>query len=412
VKLPSLSHMNISQIRSQFPILSQEVNGKQLVYLDNAASSQKPLAVINAISNYYKNDHANVHRGVHTLSQRATTQFETARKTVQQFLNAKHDHEIIFTSGTTDSINLVSQTWARKHLNAGDEVIISHLEHHSNIVPWQMVCDEKGAKLKVIPIDENGEVVLDEFRKLLSKSTKIVAINHVSNTLGVINPIEEITESAHKAGAIVCIDGAQAAPHMKIDVQALDVDFYSISAHKMYGPTGVGVLYGKETLLNDAPPWRGGGEMIETVTFEKTTYNSLPYKFEAGTPHIEGVIALGAAIRWMQEVGIDNIQAQEEKLRAYATQELKKIDGMRIIADVESKAAVVSFLVGEIHPYDMGTLLDQMGIAVRTGHHCAEPLMTHFQIPGTVRASFAVYNTMEEVDTLVKGVKRAATILE
>jgi len=404
--------MNISQIRSQFPILSQEVNGKQLVYLDNAASSQKPLAVINAISNYYKNDHANVHRGVHTLSQRATTQFETARKTVQQFLNAKHDHEIIFTSGTTDSINLVSQTWARKHLNAGDEVIISHLEHHSNIVPWQMVCDEKGAKLKVIPIDENGEVVLDEFRKLLSKSTKIVAINHVSNTLGVINPIEEITESAHKAGAIVCIDGAQAAPHMKIDVQALDVDFYSISAHKMYGPTGVGVLYGKETLLNDAPPWRGGGEMIETVTFEKTTYNSLPYKFEAGTPHIEGVIALGAAIRWMQEVGIDNIQAQEEKLRAYATQELKKIDGMRIIADVESKAAVVSFLVGEIHPYDMGTLLDQMGIAVRTGHHCAEPLMTHFQIPGTVRASFAVYNTMEEVDTLVKGVKRAATILE
>ena len=404
--------IDVNEIRSQFPILSQEVNGKQLVYLDNAASSQKPLAVIDAISNYYKNDHANVHRGVHTLSQRATTQFETARQDVRRFLNAKHDHEIIFTSGATDSINLVSQTWARKHLNAGDEVIISHLEHHSNIVPWQMVCDEKGAKLKVIPIDENGEVVLDEFRRLLSKSTKIVAINHVSNTLGVINPIEEITQSAHKAGAIVCIDGAQAAPHMKIDVQALDVDFYSISPHKMYGPTGIGVLYGKEALLNDAPPWRGGGEMIDTVTFEKTTYNTLPHKFEAGTPHIEGVIAFGAAIRWMEEVGIENIQSQEERLRAYATKELKKINGMRIIADVEPKAAVVSFLVGEIHPYDMGTLLDQMGIAVRTGHHCTEPLMTHFQIPGTVRASFAVYNTMEEVDALVEGVKRAATILQ
>ena len=404
--------IDVNEIRSQFPILSQEVNGKKLVYLDNAASSQKPLAVIDAISNYYKNDHANVHRGVHTLSQRATTQFETARQDVRRFLNSKHNHEIIFTSGTTDSINLVSQTWARKHLNAGDEVIISHLEHHSNIVPWQMVCDEKEAKLKVIPIDENGEVVLDEFRELLSKSTKIVAINHVSNTLGVINPVEEITEAAHKAGAIVCVDGAQAAPHMKIDVQALDVDFYSISAHKLYGPTGIGVLYGKEALLNDAPPWRGGGEMIDTVTFEKTTYNTLPHKFEAGTPHIEGVIAFGTAVRWMEEIGIENIQFQEEKLRAYATQELKKIDGMRIIADVEPKASVVSFLVGEIHPYDMGTLLDQMGIAVRTGHHCTEPLMTHFQIPGTIRASFAVYNTMEEVNDLVEGVRRAAKILQ
>lgn len=404
--------INVEQIRAQFPILDQEVNGKPLVYLDNAASSQKPLAVIDAISQYYKKDHANVHRGVHTLSQRATSQFEAARKDVQRFLNAKHDHEIIFTSGTTDSINLVSQTWARKHLSAGDEVIISHLEHHSNIVPWQMVCEEKNAVLKVIPIDEDGQVILEKFRDLLSDSTKIVAINHVSNTLGVINPIEEIIEAAHKVGAVVCIDGAQAAPHMKIDVQALNVDFYSISAHKMYGPTGVGVLYGKEDLLNDAPPWRGGGEMIETVTFEKTTYNSLPHKFEAGTPHIEGVIALGAAVRWMEEVGIENIQAQEEKLRAYATEELKKIDGMRILADVEPKAAVISFLVGDIHPYDMGTLLDQMGIAVRTGHHCTEPLMDHFQIPGTVRASFAVYNTLEEVDTLVKGIKRAAAILQ
>lgn len=403
--------INVEQIRAQFPILDQQINGKPLVYLDNAASSQKPLAVINAISNYYKTSHANVHRGVHTLSQKATDQFESARKDVQRFLNAKHGHEIIFTSGATDSINLVSQTWAKKYLNQGDEVVISHLEHHSNIVPWQMVCEEKGATLKIIPVDENGEIIVSAYKELLSSSTKIVALNHISNTLGVINPIEEIIEAAHEAGAIVCIDGAQAAPHMKIDVQALDVDFYSISAHKMYGPTGIGVLYGKEDLLNDAPPWRGGGEMIETVTFEKTTFNPLPHKFEAGTPHIEGVIALGAAIRWMEDIGIENIQTREEELRAYATAELKKIDGMRIIADVEPKAAVVSFLVGDIHPYDIGTLLDQMGIAVRTGHHCTQPLMDHFKIPGTVRASFAVYNTKEEVDALVEGVRRSVSIL-
>lgn len=403
--------INVEQIRAQFPILDQQINGKPLVYLDNAASSQKPLAVINAISNYYKTSHANVHRGVHTLSQKATDQFESARKDVQRFLNAKHGHEIIFTSGATDSINLVSQTWAKKYLNQGDEVVISHLEHHSNIVPWQMVCEEKGATLKIIPVDENGEIIVSAYKELLSSSTKIVALNHISNTLGVINPIEEIIEAAHEAGAIVCVDGAQAAPHMKIDVQALDVDFYSISAHKMYGPTGIGVLYGKEDLLNDAPPWRGGGEMIETVTFEKTTFNPLPHKFEAGTPHIEGVIALGAAIRWMEDIGIENIQTREEELRAYATAELKKIDGMRIIADVEPKAAVVSFLVGDIHPYDIGTLLDQMGIAVRTGHHCTQPLMDHFKIPGTVRASFAVYNTKEEVDALVEGVRRSVSIL-
>lgn len=404
--------INIEQIRAQFPILDQQVNGKPLVYLDNAASSQKPMAVIDTISNYYKTSHANVHRGVHTLSQRATDQFESARKDVQRFLNAEHGHEIIFTSGATDSINLVTQTWARKFLNPGDEVIISHLEHHSNIVPWQMVCEEKGASLKVIPVDENGEIIMSAYQELLSSSTKIVALNHISNTLGVINPIKEIVEAAHQVGAIVCVDGAQAAPHMKIDVQALDVDFYSISAHKMYGPTGIGVLYGKENLLNDAPPWRGGGEMIETVTFEKTTFNTLPHKFEAGTPHIEGVIALGAAVRWMEDLGIENIQAREEELRAYCTAELKKIDGMRIIADVEHKAAVVSFLVGEIHPYDIGTLLDQMGIAVRTGHHCTQPLMDHFKILGTVRASFAVYNTKEEVDAFVKGVQRAVSILQ
>lgn len=402
---------NISDIRKEFPILDQEVNGKPLVYLDNAASSQKPLAVIDAISNYYKTTHANVHRGVHTLSQRATDLFEQSRRDVQRFLNAEHEHEVIFTSGSTDSLNLVTQSWGRKFIKSGDEVIVSHLEHHSNIVPWQMVCEANGASLKVIPIDEHGQLDIEVFKSLVSANTRVVAINHVSNALGIINPIKEVARLAHEVGAIICVDGAQATPHMKVDVQALDVDFYSVSAHKMYGPTGIGVLYGKEKLLNEAPPWRGGGEMIETVTFEKTTYNVLPHKFEAGTPNISGAIGLGAAIRWMEEVGIYNIREQEEDLRKYATEKLNEIDGMRIIADVADKAAVVSFLVGDIHPYDMGTLLDQMGIAVRTGHHCTEPLMAHFQIPGTVRASFAVYNTRSEVDALVEGIKRATAIL-
>ncbi|NNE54917.1 MAG: cysteine desulfurase [Flavobacteriales bacterium] len=403
--------MNVNEIRKEFPILHQEVNNRPLVYLDNAASSQKPLAVIDAISDYYKTIHANVHRGVHHLSQKATDAYEGAREDVRRFLNASHTREIIFTAGTTDSINLVSQTWARKHLQQGDEVIVSHLEHHSNIVPWQMVCEEKGAVLKVIEVNDAGEMVMASFEKLLSSRTKIVAVNHVSNTLGTINPIAEIIKKAHAVGAIVCVDGAQAAPHMQADVQDLDVDFYAISSHKMYGPTGIGVLYGKEALLDDSPPWRGGGEMIKTVSFERTTYNSLPHKFEAGTPHVEGAIGLGVAIRWMERVGVENIRQHEDHVLAYATEKLLAIEGLRIFGTSKNKASVISFLVDEIHPYDIGTLLDKMGIAVRTGHHCTEPLMDLYNIPGTVRASFAAYNTKGEVDVLVAGLERALGML-
>jgi cysteine desulfurase/selenocysteine lyase len=403
--------LDIASIRAQFPILDQEINGKPLVYLDNGASSQKPQRVIDAISHYYENDHSNVHRGAHTLSQRATNAFEAVRKQVQQFINAEHEHEIIYTRGTTEAINLVASSFGKVFIEEGDEVLISTMEHHSNIVPWQMMCDEWGAVLKVIPITESGEIIMDEFDILLSGRTAMVAINHVSNALGTINPLREIIDKAHKVGAAVLIDGAQSVPHMKVDVQDLDADFYCFSAHKMYGPTGIGILYGKEQWLNDMPPYHGGGEMIDKVSFEKTTYNSLPFKFEAGTPNIADTIALGEAIRFMDEVGVENIGAWEHELVEYATEKLLEIEGLRIIGTAKNKASVISFLVGNIHPFDMGTILDQLGIAVRTGHHCTMPLMEWYGIPGTVRASFAVYNTKEEVDVLVAGVNRAAMML-
>jgi len=403
--------IHIEEVRSQFPILDQEINGKPLVYLDNGASSQKPSRVIESLKHYYENDHANVHRGVHTLSQRATDAFEAVRKQVQQLINAQHEHEIIYTRGTTEAINLVASSFGKVFIEEGYEVLISTMEHHSNIVPWQMMCEEWGAKLKVIPINERGEIIMDEFDLLLSGKTAMVAVNHLSNALGSINPVHEIISKAHKVGAAVLIDGAQSVPHMKVDVQDLDADFYCFSAHKMYGPTGIGILYGKEQWLNDMPPYHGGGEMIDKVTFEETTYNSLPFKFEAGTPNIADTIALGEAINFMNEVGIENIGNWEKALMDYATEELLKIDGLRIIGTAEKKASVISFLVGDIHPFDMGTILDQLGIAVRTGHHCTMPLMNWYGIPGTVRASFAVYNTKEEVDVLVEGVKRAAKML-
>lgn len=403
--------LDVHPIRAQFPILNEQVYGKPLIYLDNAASSQKPLSVVNALSEYYNHKHANVHRGVHYLSQRATEEFEAVRGMVQRFMNAEHEHEIIFTRGVTESINLVANSFGKAHIEEGDEVIISAMEHHSNIVPWQMMCQEWGAKLLVIPIDDSGELIMERYDELLSSQTKLVAVNHISNTLGTINPIKEIITKAHKVGAAVLIDGAQSAPHEKIDVQDLDADFYCISSHKMYGPTGIGVLYGKEEWLEQMPPYHGGGEMIETVTFEETTYNRLPFKFEAGTPNIADTIAFGAAIKFIESIGIQEIAEYEMELHNYAADRLMDIDGMRFIGTAKQKAGVISFLVGDIHPYDMGTILDQQGIAVRTGHHCTQPLMDRYGIPGTVRASFAVYNTKNEIDVFVEGVKKAAMML-
>jgi cysteine desulfurase / selenocysteine lyase len=400
-----------TRIREQFPILNQSVHGKPLVYLDNAASSQKPLSVINSLSKYYSEQHSNVHRGVHFLSQRATDRFEEVRRQTQKFINAEHDYEIIFTRGTTEAINLVASSFGRAFIEEGDEVIISTLEHHSNIVPWQMMCHERGAVLKVIPMNDAGELLMNEYDLLLSGNTKLVALNHVSNALGTINPIHEIIEKAHKVGAAVLIDGAQSVPHMKVDVQELDADFYCFSSHKMYGPTGIGILYGKKQWLNDMPPYQGGGEMIDRVTFEDTTFNDLPFKFEAGTPNIADTIAFGEAIHFMEQVGVEAIGRWENELVEYATKKLLEIDGLRIIGTAEKKASVVSFLVRDIHPFDLGTILDQLGIAVRTGHHCAMPLMDRLQIPGTLRASFAVYNTKTEVDALVEGVRRAVGML-
>jgi len=404
--------LNISQIRKDFPILKREVNGKPLVYFDNGATSQKPQVVIDAITNYYTNENSNIHRGIHTLSQEATDAYEKARTTVQQFINAKHNHEIIFTSGTTGSINLVASSFGKKYIQAGDEIIISTMEHHSNIVPWQMLCEEKGAVLKVIPINDKGELLLEEFKKLLSSKTKMVAITHVSNTLGTINPVKEIIKLAKAVGAFVLIDGAQAVPHTKVDVQALDCDFYAFSGHKMFGPTGVGILYGKESILNELPPYQGGGDMIKTVTFEKTTYNELPHKFEAGTPNIVGGIGLGVAINYMNSIGIDNIEAYEHELLAYATEQIKQIEGVRIIGEAQNKASVLSFLVDGTHPTDIGMIIDKLGIAIRTGHHCTEPLMNRFNIPGTARASFAFYNTKEEIDTFILALERALKMLK
>lgn len=402
--------INIQKIRTDFPILSQKVNGKPLVYFDNGATAQKPQVVIDAIEKYYSEINANIHRGVHTLSQLATDAYEASRNTIQNHLNAKHNHEIIFTSGTTFGINLVANGFASL-LKAGDEVMVSALEHHSNIVPWQFLCERTGAKLIVIPMNEKGELVMSDFDQLLSEKTKVVAVNHISNALGTINPIEYIIEKAHGVGAAVLIDGAQATPHLRPDVQALNCDFYVFSGHKVCGPTGVGVLYGKEEWLRKLPPYQGGGEMIAEVTFEKTTYADLPHKFEAGTPNIVGGIALGTALDYMNGIGFDNIAAYEQELLDYGTKRLLELDGITIYGTGNKKASVISFNLEGIHPYDIGTIIDKLGIAVRTGHHCAQPIMNFFGIPGTIRASFAFYNTKEEIDIFVEAVKKAQMML-
>jgi cysteine desulfurase/selenocysteine lyase len=402
--------LDIQKVRADFPILSQKVNGKPLVYFDNGATSQKPQVVIDAISTYYSEYNANIHRGVHTLSQLATDAYEVSRNTIQNHLNAKHNYEIIFTSGTTFGINLVASGFASL-LKSGDEVMVSALEHHSNIVPWQFLCERTGAKLVVIPMNEKGELCLAEFDQLLSEKTKIVAVNHISNALGTVNPIEYIIKKAHGVGAAVLIDGAQATPHLRPDVQALDCDFYVFSGHKVCGPTGVGILYGKEAWLQKLPPYQGGGEMIAEVTFEKTTYADLPHKFEAGTPNIEGGIVLGIAIDYMNAIGFDAIAAYEHELLLYGTKRLQEIEGLTIYGTSENKASVISFNIEGIHPYDIGTIIDKLGIAVRTGHHCAQPIMSFFNIPGTIRASFAFYNTKEEIDIFVEAVKKAQMML-
>ena len=407
---PQSGAFDVYKIREDFPILKQNVNGKPLVYLDNAATSQKPQAVLDTLRHYYTVDNSNVHRGVHELSQRATKAYEDARAKVQHFLNARESREIIYVRGTTEAINLVAMTYGRKNIGAGDEIIITAMEHHSNIVPWQILCEEKGAVLRVAPINESGELLLDEFEKLLNPRTKFVAVAHVSNALGTINPVRRIVELAHQVHVPVLIDGAQAAPHIKIDVQALDCDFYTLSSHKIFGPTGVGVLYGKAALLEAMPPYQGGGDMISSVTFEKTLYNVIPYKFEAGTPNIAGVIGLGAGIDYVNRVGLENISPYEHELLTYATEQLAKIPGLRIIGTAKEKAAVISFVLDGVHPHDAGTILDQEGIAVRTGHHCAQPVMNRFGIPATTRASLAFYNTKEEVDALVAGIKKVQEI--
>ncbi len=398
--------------RSDFPILEEQVYNKPLVYLDNAATTQKPNEVIEALAEYYKTINSNIHRGVHCLSQQATEEFEMARKCVQQFIHAAHDYEIIFTRGATESINLLANSFGRTFLTKEDEIIISEMEHHSNIVPWQFLCEDRGAKLKVLPFDNQGVLQIDRLESLITPKTKIIAVTHVSNTLGTINPVKEVVRIAHAHHVPVLLDGAQAVAHRPIDVQELDCDFYCFSGHKMYGPMGIGVLYGKESWLNRLKPYQGGGEMISNVTFEKSTYQELPFKFEAGTPAVGDVIGLRKAIEYMQRVGVQQIADHEAELLRYGTEQLLKIDGLRIIGEAPKKAAVISFLVDHIHPYDMGVLLDHQGIAVRTGHHCSQPIMTHFDIPGTVRASFALYNTKTEIDTLVQGVIRAKEMLQ
>jgi cysteine desulfurase/selenocysteine lyase len=401
---------DVDKVRTDFPILRQRVRGKALVYLDNAATSQKPQVVIDAIRQYYERDNANIHRGVHFLSEHATEEYEAARRTVQGFLNAADASEIIFVRGATEAINLVAQTYGRTNVHAGDEVLITAMEHHSNIVPWQILCEEKGARLRVAPISDSGELLLEEFENLLGPRTKIVAVTHVSNALGTITPVQRIIEMAHRWNIPVLVDGAQAVPHLKVDVQALDCDFYVFSGHKVYGPTGIGVLYGKSALLDSMPPYQSGGDMISSVTFEKTTYNKLPYKFEAGTPHVAGAIGLGAAIEYVNGLGMDNIAAHEDELLAYATETVSAIPGIRLIGTAKEKAGVLSFLLDSIHPHDIGTILDQEGIAIRTGHHCAQPVMQRFGIAATARASFALYNTREEVDALVEGIQKVREV--
>lgn len=406
-----IAPFDVAKIRADFPILHQEVNGRPLVYFDNAASTQKPQVVIDAISEYYSTINSNIHRGVHHLSQLATDAYEVTREKVRAYLNAEKVHEIIFTKGTTDSINLVASSMSQGFVKAGDEVLISALEHHSNIVPWQMLCQRTGATLKVAPINEHGEIVMDEYKALLNEKTRVVAFNHVSNALGTINPAKEMIALAHEVGAVVLVDGAQSVAHMTLDMQDLNADFYAFSSHKIYGPTGVGILYGKESLLEELPPYQGGGEMIKSVSFEKTTFADLPHKFEAGTPNIEAGIVLGTALDYVNSIGLDNITAYENELLQYGHERLSEFEGMRFIGTAQNKASVISFLLGNIHPYDAGVILDKLGIAVRTGHHCTQPIMDFYNIPGTARASFSFYNTKEEIDLLVEGLKKVEQML-
>lgn len=395
---------DVRKVRADFPILSRKVHNLPLVYLDNAATTQKPQSVIDTISHYYASENANIHRGVHFLSECATEAYETARRTVQHFLNAREQCEIIFVRGATEAINLVAQTYGRVHVGAGDEIVISAMEHHSNIVPWQMLCEEKGAHLRIAPINDDGELLLDELEALMSPRTRLVATAHISNALGTVNPILRVVEIAHRWGVPVLVDGAQAVPHGPVDVNALDCDFYVFSGHKVYGPTGIGVLYGKRHLLDEMPPYQGGGDMIRSVTFEKTLYNQLPYKFEAGTPHIAGAIGLEAALEYLTGIGLEEVFAHEQELLTYGTESLKAIPGLRLIGTAREKAGVISFVMEDIHPHDIGTILDRQGIAIRTGHHCAQPLMQRFGIPATARASIALYNTATEIDALVAGI--------
>ena len=401
---------DVERIREDFPVLKQTIHGKPLVYLDSAATAQKPYAVIEAIRKFHEVDCANIHRGVHELSQRSTAAYEEARGKAKRFINARSKGELVFVRGTTEGVNLVSNTWGRTNVQPGDEIIVSAMEHHSNIVPWQMLCEEKGAKLRVIPMNDRGELLLEEYEKLLNPRTRMVAFAHVSNALGTINPAKQMIEMAHRAGALALIDGAQAVPHLKVDVQALDADFYAFSGHKLCGPTGIGFLYGKTKLLDAMPPYQGGGDMIRTVTFEKTTYNELPYKFEAGTPNIAGGIGMGAAFDYLNQIGLDRIAAYEHELLAYGTEALAHISGLRMIGTAREKAAVLSFVIDGIHPHDIGTVLDRQGIAVRTGHHCAQPVMDRFHVPATTRASLAFYNTFQEIDALAAGLEKVKEI--
>ena len=404
------SGFNAERVRADFPVLQQQVNGKPLVYLDNGATSQKPQAVIDELVRYYSTENANVHRGVHTLSQHATEDYEGARAKVKRLLNAADDHEIIFTSGTTQGINIVAQSFGRQNFGEGDEIIVSNMEHHSNIVPWQMLCEEKGAVLRVVPIDDAGELDIDGYEAMLSPRTKLVSITHVSNALGTILPAERIVASAHAQGIPVLLDGAQAVPHMPVDVRRLDCDFYVFSGHKIFGPTGIGILYGKAEMLEEMPPVQGGGDMIKSVTFEKTIYNDLPYKFEAGTPNIAGAIGLGAAIDYVHSIGYDSFASHEDELLEYGTRALESIEGLRIVGTSPHKAGILSFVMENVHPHDIGTILDAEGVAVRTGHHCAQPVMQRFQIPATVRASLAMYNTREDIDALVRAIDRVIEV--
>ena len=401
---------DVARIRADFPILRRSVRGKPLVYLDNAATTQKPQSVIDRIVRYYTEENSNVHRGVHYLSEVATAAYEDARTTVKRFVNARDEKEVVFTRGTTEAINLVASSWGMTNLRAGDEVLITAIEHHSNIVPWQLLCERTGAVLRIAPVDDRGDVLLDDFRALLTDRTKLVAFGHASNALGTINPVKEMTSWAHDAGAIVLIDGAQGVPHLRVDVQDIDCDFYAFSGHKVYAPTGIGALIGRQSVLEAMPPYQGGGDMILSVSFEKTTYNALPYKFEAGTPHIEGVVGLASALDYVSAVGLDNIAAHEQELLHYATDRLLQIDGLRIIGTAREKAAVISFTLEGVHPHDIGTILDQEGIAIRTGHHCAQPLMMRFNVPATGRASFGMYNTKEEADALVTGLRKVIEV--